>query len=414
MKHLALALCLLACLSSLTAFGTGKSILFSDSYMLRAQGIDAVYYNPALISEAYTDVSLPIVNTGIFIANNSISLDTYNYVMKRDYLTDQDKEYLLSSMQPGMAVTSEMHTSIFGLTMGNVGLASSAHLYSRGSISRQYLELLLYGNQDSLYVFNKQDNNLSLLTFTDISLGIGDINIPLPESWNTTMKVGVSGSLLIGIEDIYTHKFDGRFSSGFDGLALSQEVVMNTGVGGAGFKGMLGTVVQPLPYLKLGATLDNILGFIKWGLNTEAVTYTFRADSIYVADIEDDFFTDEVTRSQIGSYSTELPMELRLAALYQAGLHSISVDWVLPAGGSVIGANKGVLSFGAEVNPLKYFPLHLGFSPGNSEVPARYSFGLGIKTSYGDFGAGYQSFDSLIPGSSSKGVSLGTYFSFDL
>ena len=89
MKHLALALCLLACLSSLTAFGTGKSILFSDSYMLRAQGIDAVYYNPALISEAYTDVSLPIVNTGIFIANNSISLDTYNYVMKRDYLTDQ-------------------------------------------------------------------------------------------------------------------------------------------------------------------------------------------------------------------------------------------------------------------------------------------------------------------------------------
>jgi hypothetical protein len=69
--------------------------------MLRAQGIDAVYYNPALISEAYTDVSLPIVNTGIFIANNSISLDTYNYVMKRDYLTDQDKEYLLSSMQPG-------------------------------------------------------------------------------------------------------------------------------------------------------------------------------------------------------------------------------------------------------------------------------------------------------------------------
>ena len=33
--------------SPLLAFNTGKSILFADSYMLRAQGVEAAYWNPA-------------------------------------------------------------------------------------------------------------------------------------------------------------------------------------------------------------------------------------------------------------------------------------------------------------------------------------------------------------------------------
>ncbi|MEF3695046.1 MAG: hypothetical protein V3576_06815 [Candidatus Cloacimonadota bacterium] len=411
--YFAIMLLLLSC-GGLSALGVGKALLYSDSFMLRARGSEALYYNPALINERYTDVYLPLVNVGFFINNNSLNLDTYNFIMARDSLTTLDKEYILSRIEKSMSTSLEAHVSLFGLTVGNVGLASSAHVYGTGSVSRQYLELLLYGNQDSLYVFTKEDNNLSVLSFIDLTFGMGDFRVPLPEGWDPNLRVGFSGSLLVGIEDINTHTFDGRFSSGFDGLSLHQDIEMHTGVVGMGFKGMLGAVAEPIPNLTLGLSVDNILGGIRWGLDTKGIRYTFDADSVYVAQMEDDFFTQEDETFDISAYTTELPVEFRLAGMYQLGHSSLSADWVLPAGESAMNFASGTLSLGAEINPLKYFPVHMGMSFGNSKIPPRFSLGAGIVTSFGDIGLGFQSFDSLIPGPSSKGISLGTYFNFTI
>lgn len=405
---------LLLLASGLNALGVGKALLFSDSFMLRARGSEALYYNPALINEGYTDVYLPGVNLGFYVSNNSLDLDTYNFVMARDSLTTLDKEYILSRMEKSLSASMEAHFSLFGLTVGNVGLASSAHLYGTSSISRQYLELVLYGNQDSLYVFTKEDNNLSALSFIDLTFGMGDFRVPLPEGWDPNLKVGFSTSLLVGLEDLYTSKFDGRFASGFDGLSLHQDVEMHTGVLGMGFKGMVGAVAEPIPNLKLGLTVDNILGGIRWGLDTKGIRYTLEADSVYVAQLEEDFFTEEDETFEISAYTTELPVEFRLAGMYQLGHSSLSADWVLPSGASAMNFASGTLSLGAEINPLKYFPIHMGMSFGNSKVPPRFSLGAGVITSFGDIGIGFQSFDSLIPGPSSKGISLGTYFNFTI
>jgi len=82
MKHKYLLLLLLLLLAAgLNALGVGKALLFSDSFMLRARGSEALYYNPALINERYTDVYLPGVNLGFYVNNNSLDLDTYNFVM---------------------------------------------------------------------------------------------------------------------------------------------------------------------------------------------------------------------------------------------------------------------------------------------------------------------------------------------
>ncbi|HOH46655.1 MAG TPA: hypothetical protein PLX59_02355 [Candidatus Cloacimonadota bacterium] len=415
MKHKYLLLLLLLLLAAgLNALGVGKALLFSDSFMLRARGSEALYYNPALINERYTDVYLPGVNLGFYVNNNSLDLDTYNFVMARDSLTTLDKEYILSRMEKSLSASTEAHASIFGLTVGNVGLASTFHLYGTSSVSRQYLELLLYGNQDSLYVFTKEDNHLSALSFIDLTLGMGDFRVPLPEGWDPNLRVGFSASLLVGIEDLYTNKFDGRFASGFDGLSLHQNIEMHTGVLGGGFKGMLGAVAEPMPNLKLGFTVDNILGGIRWGLDTKGIRYSLDADSVYVAQMEEDFFTEEDETYDISSYTTEFPLEFRLAGMYTMGHSSLSADWVLPSGESALNFASGKLSLGAEINPLKHFPVHLGMSFGNSKVPFRFSLGAGVMTSFGDIGLGFQSFDSLLPGSSSKGISLGTYFNFTI
>ena len=85
MKKLLLLLLPLLCVSLLSGFITGKSLLFADSFMLRAQGTEALYFNPALLHPGYSDIMLPAVNSAAFVANNSFDLDTYNYIMRYLY-----------------------------------------------------------------------------------------------------------------------------------------------------------------------------------------------------------------------------------------------------------------------------------------------------------------------------------------
>lgn len=412
MKKLLLLLLPLLAVCLLSGFSTGKSILFADSFMLRAQGTEALYYNPALLNESYSDIMLPVVNTAAFVANNSFDLDTYNYIMRSDYLDDEDKAMILNKIDNKLQADTEVHMSVFGYTVGNLGLGSSLHLYARSMFSKKYLELLLYGNQDSLYVFDQKENDLSLLSFGDITFGMGDLKIgPKEKPW---VKLGFSGSLLIGIEDINTKSYSGSFSSGYDGLSFAQDIVLDTGLLGLGFKGMLGAVAEPMPNLSVGVTLDNILGSIGWFGNTEAVHYKVEADSLFIANLEDDFFTETDERIDIDNYSTTLPLELRLAALYKLPFVSVSVDWVQPFESSVVSSGIGQLSLGAEFNPFKYFPIDMGLAFGNSDQPMRMALGLGIRTSYGDIGLGFQSFDYLLPGYNSKGISIGSYWNFKL
>lgn len=413
MKKLSLLLLLtLVGVMSLSAFATGKSILFSDSFMLRAQGSEAIYWNPALINPSYSDILLPAINTGYYIANNSLDLDTYNSIMRKDYLDQDDKDKFLAKIRDGhLSVDSELHTSVFGLTIGDVGLASSLHFYGRGSLDKDYLDLLLNGNEDSLYVFTKEDNDFSTISFGDITFGMGDITLPLGE-YVPKIKVGFSGSLLIGGMDAHMREFNGTLESSIEGLSFNQDILVDTGLVGGGFKGMLGAVSSPLPGLTVGATLDNLFGFINWGLNSEALHFNFSADSLYVANLEDDFYDEVHERVDIDNYTTKLPAELRLAALFDLKVANVSADWVFPFDSSVLASQKGRLSLGGEVNVLEHFPIHMGMAFGNNDLPARFSLGFGVKTSYGDIGLGYQSFGSIFPGYTSKGISLGTYFNF--
>ncbi len=72
MKRLALlTLFSLLLLTALSAFNTGKSVFFADSYMLRAKGVEAAYWNPANLQQKKgIDFWLPITNLGICINNN--------------------------------------------------------------------------------------------------------------------------------------------------------------------------------------------------------------------------------------------------------------------------------------------------------------------------------------------------------
>ena len=406
-----LSVILLLVVSSLSAIRTGKSIFYSNSYMLRAKGVEAAYWNPAnLVAGEFYDLWLPGVNTGFWASNNSLDLDTYNYVMSEDKLDEADKQLILGKLDNSLRGAMSGNVSILGYGFSNMSISSSFNILGKVAISKDYLNLLLNGNTESEYIFDKTTTDVAALSFVDVTFGMGGFNVPyLPENI-PPIRFGFSASALAGVGGINTEEYNGIIRRSVDsGLYLSQDITLRTAVGGAGFKGMIGFASNPLPDLEVGLTLDNIFGFIKWNMVTEDQKFSFKADSVYVADIGDDFYTQTNSTEDIGSFSTEFPPELRLGALWTHKIYSLSTDYVQGFKNSLVTNNVGRLSFGAQAAPISWLPLSFGLSLGNSQNPWRASYGISFRSETGEIGLAVQSFETLIPTYKSKGISFGSF-----
>ncbi len=413
-------LLLAAALSQATTF-TSRSLPFADSYMMRARGSDANYWNPALLNKDYRNISLPALNNAIMLGNNSFDLDLYEFIVNEEYLEDEDKQRILDAIDDRIAFSLASNFGIFGFTIGRMALSSTAHVAAKSALDEDYLELLLYGNGsvdstnvDSplVYEFKRADNYLEAQSYVDLTFGFGDIRLPLSDSI-APLRFGFSGSILAGAGDLTTQEFDGVFTTSLaEGMSLNQKVKMRTGLGGIGFKGMLGIAWEPLENLSAGVTLDNVLGFINWREECAEYSYEVTADSIWVMDMEEDLeeiFPEDYTETKIDSYTVNLPMEMRLAAMYEFPWVSLSADLVKGFGNSAHISEDPRFSFGAEFTPLMFLPFQIGFATGNDIYPWRVSYGLGLKIKALELGIGLQSIESLLPGMSSKGISVATY-----
>lgn len=406
-----LLLSLLLALPVFASFDGGLPLLYSDSYMMRARGTEANYWNPALLNENYVDIWIPATNLGFYINNNALDLDTYNNIMGKGYINEADKVKLLNQIDGSIRLSVGASAAVGGFTIGNVALSSSVRYYAKAALSEKYLELLLYGNTEETYVFDKSNNNASMLTYADLTVGMGDIKLPLPESF-PAVKAGFSASMLVGIEDIHTKHYHGVFTANIDGVSVDQKLTLRSGMGGLGFKGMVGLASEPLPNLHVGVTLDNILGAIRWGLVRENLKYSFEIDSVYVADLNEDFYVSEYERVQGDYFSTKLPPEFRAGVMYSIPQVSVSADYVVAFDESAQTSAVGRLSLGAELVPVPFLPLHVGYSPGSSGYPWRVSYGFGLRVSPLELGFGMQSFESVIPSPKTKGLAAAMYFKF--
>ncbi len=400
---------IIACLTlGIYATPTAKSIFFADSYMLRAQGVEANYWNPAKIIEGkYMDLWLPGANSGLQVSNNALDLDTYNFFAGRDTLFADDKKRILNKIDGSVSLDASGNISVFGITMGNTAISSSAHFFGKGELSEEFLRLALYGNTEDEYIFSKNENSGSMVAYTDITYGIGDLTIPfIPENY-PRIKAGFSGSLLAGVTSIDTQTFHMRFASTMEeGATLDSEVILRHGVGGVGFKGMFGMYSEITPWLEAGLTLDNLFGVINWNIATESKRFTASMDSVYISDIDSDLFDYDNEDIDIGSFTTDLGTELRLAAMYKSKYASVSMDWVQGFSETTVSSKVGRLSLASEFLPVPFLPLSLGIALPNSSNPVKVSYGAGIKSKTNEISLAVQSFDSLIPGYKSKGIAF--------
>jgi hypothetical protein len=413
-----LALLLLFCflfLTALNAFNTGKSVFFADSYMLRAKGVEAAYWNPAnLQQEKGIDFWIPIMNLGIGINNNSLDLDTYNYVVSRDTLNDIDKQKILNKIDGSLRSVLESNISIVGFAFDNMSLSSSLHLTGKLALSERYLDLLLYGNTDSLYVFDKSTTDAGGLGYVDLTFGIGNLVLPYIPETIPPIRAGFSVSALVGIGNANLDDFFGYFSSSMEGVDLKQDIVLHTGLGGFGQKAMLGLASNITPNLEVGLTLDNLFGKINWFLTTEETTIKVVANDVYAANISEEIYDYANETVDIDSYSTKLPPELRLGTLYKIPWANFSLDYLQGFKTSIATSGIGRFSLAAQFLPWEYLHLNIGVGFGNRHYPWRISYGIGYSSKVVELGFGLQSVKNLIPGYKTKGIAIGSYMKVHL
>ncbi len=402
-------LCLALFCVQVAASSTSGSLSYADSYILRAKGIEALYWNPAALSLDHQELILPGSNLMVWVYNNSFDLETYNRISGR-YLTESDKAEILGKVDEALKLNSEARFTVVGLTFGNVAFATGVRAVADGSLSEDCLRLVLYGNEDTDYAFDKKENQVSGLVYQDFTIGFGDWDITQYAAGLSfpAIRVGASISGLIGFGAASTEKFSGFLHSGLDGLALDQQIVLRTGIGGIGAKGMIGMRSEPLCGLLVGLTLDNIYGHIRWFGDKDLHTYRVASDSVYVSNIEEDIFNTEAVSENTGNFTTTLPPEFRIGALYGHGRANLSADWALGFADSQITKALGVISLAAEYYPLPQFPLQFGVKFGNSNEPVSFSYGLVFRSRYFEAGLGCRTWGSLFPGYTVKGFSAAT------
>jgi hypothetical protein len=391
---------------------TANSLPFSGSYLLRAHGTDALYWNPASLNPGYQDIIIPGLNQAAGLANSSFDLDTYNYISGR-YLTESDKEMLLGKIDASLRVNTDVNITLFGMTFGNIALATSTHGRVKGRLAKDYLKIVLYGNEENDYTFTKKDNQVSALAYQDITLGIGNWDISQYVKGMSLPKIYLGGSLsaLIGGGIAETQKYKGSLHSDIDGMILKQDIFLRTGLGGWGAKGLIGIKSEPMTNLSVGMSFDNIGGFINWVGEKKVYHYQVESDSIFVSDLDEDFVTEVDSSWAVGNFTTTLPLEMRLGALYQYHNANVSLDYVQGFADSQVTSEIGYFDFGVEYLPIPQLPLQCGYKPGNIDIPWSISYGIGFRGKSIDFGLGVQSVKAIIPGNKATGVTFSSSFS---
>ncbi len=421
MKYILLIIITLS-ITSLMCITTASSLPFSSSYLQRATGVEANYWNPANLYKLPANNELMFLPFTLRVENNAISLNLYNNVTGQ-FLDDKKKKDILDSIDGSMNVGMNINLITFGYANRSWSLSSATNFIANGKIDENYLELLLMGNEyNRNYIFTKDNNSFAALGYQDLTFSYGNMLI---NNWIPPMKkldmpdiyMGMGVSALVGLFNVEMYEFDGVFTASDDGLSLDQRAKVRMGAVGTGYKMSWGLSSDILNYdenhyLSAGIALNNILGTIEWTSKTEIREYIARIDSVYMNQLDQDIFADDEIVTKVDSYTTELPLNFKLGANYRLNDLSLSLDFAKYSEGNPAYNSDTKISFGTEYEILGVIPIQLGYRLANGDLPELYSFGMGLKFRYFECGFGYQSIGAFFLSENTKGIAFSGQMKF--
>ena len=407
---------------------TPFSLPFSNSYLQRSSGVEALYWNPARIHNIPTQRELMFLSPVGRMENNTISVDIWNKGQEaQGQFTVPAKNQMMRNMNDEFYLRGNVRAIIAGFVNNQWAFTTATNVNAHGNFDKRFLELLMFGIEryceDEGRIFRHDNNNFGVVAYQDFSIGYGGFQI------NSTfledippIYFGASMSFLLGLANIESVNFNGHFTSTQDTLVLHQKVLYRSATLGSGFKLSFGlssdiVKVDENHKLSVGFGFDNIFGNIAWDSGTEAREIVVEG---HIKDLHEatkpsnqnvDWFIDEDETIAIGSYATTLPFIFRFGSLYTYNDFSASLDFAKNFGDNNAYNYDPQITMGFEYVVESWLPIQFGFRLPIGETVSAFSYGIGFRGHRFEYQIGYQSFGALF-GNGTRGAAMSSSMRF--
>ncbi|MEA1973795.1 MAG: hypothetical protein U9N34_10965 [Candidatus Cloacimonadota bacterium] len=390
--------------SMLTLHGFSNSTLQSNQFMMKTNSFTALHKNPANINFATESVfSVGLLNWDISAYNNSFSFSDYNKY-NGSFLTQEMKDEILDKIDKSLKLKYDIHVYVVSFHLNQFAYSLSFHNIGEGKFSDGFIDLALNGNEyNHQYQFCIDENFGEMTSYLDFELGYNQIIIEkIPQ-----VRIGVGISALVGINNTKLVEFETKMIAGDSGLSMSQKIKAKNAIFGFGLKGQIGASSQILDNLSVGIAVDNIGGTIDWIASTKMAEFEINVDSLFIAEVEDDFMNQTDSLYSIPSYTTSMPPIFRVGANYKIYSNwDVSMDAEYSYKESPFTTNGMQVSIGTEYRHWDFLPVQMSIESKTSEKPFSTVYGFGYLFNNLKYVFAFESIGSVIPGSFAKGIGI--------
>lgn len=374
---------------------TARALGMGSSLTAAARGYEALAWNPALLAmPGRPSFSLNIAQVSALTWSNSFDFaDVLEY--SGDTLTTADKDTILAKIPVGSPMTlgATVDAGAIGLTIGNFGVMVGGVGDVESRVSRDFVELLLFGNitrrnpGDPPYVGDSTDargwagGTLAAGFGVPLQVGGGTLGLGL------TAKV-TRGLAVAGMEDLGSQLQDVPFVGEVrvHGLYTDPDSSLTNGWG---FGADLGVAFAATSGLQLGLAMENAVSTMSWeegNLLYQRREYVLvQAGEVYIDSVIseiDGLPYDPGDPAQVALYDSLMggrtfPMRLRAGVQFQAGKFILAGDAMVRVARGLVAGESQRVSAGAEL-PLGVIAFRGGVSS-NFEGGFAMGGGLGLK-----------------------------------
>jgi hypothetical protein len=355
-------------------FTSARTLATSGGLSADARDVDAVFVNPAnLAFWGDRAVRVRLLSASASVSNNSLSLSDYNGYTGST-LSEKDKANILDKIpRYGLSVDGEAVVTALAVAYKEYALVFSGLGAGHGDFSKDYFDLLLYGNElDRTYSIEDTEGEAYLTSVLSLS-GSRIIRRGAAD----TLSVGLTLKWLRGFLYGGSSEMEGGVAFHSDGFTAAGTASGLKSEGGSGFAFDFGASYRVGSWIHSVSFLN--IGDIKWDQEVEKKIFTFQADSVMIYDDRDTLFDiGSDTTIYGGSFKSKLPSKMVLATTWKtAPRWTLGVAWEQGFRDGPAVSKSPYLALGGEYYPTWWLTLRSGLGLGGSRgVFGSLGFGL--------------------------------------
>jgi hypothetical protein len=377
-------LVLSACLLPIALSGqmTARGLGMGGAYMALARGIHAADWNPANLGlPDNPGMSVSIVSVGVNADNNSFTQDLYNRYATDEYWDSNEIEDLLNHI-PDDGLNANVLASVRALSFsaGRFAMLLGVDAGVDVRLDKTFLELPLQGNAiNKTYSFRNTRAK-------GLAVAVVGLSYAQPVSFSFAKSSAIGATFHYnGGGTAHSEKTDLSFSTMDYGIDLDGEYEGKVGLSTSGWGLDLGAVSQLDKNWTFGVCLANLASSMRWDKEVKDYRGYVRGDSLDAVDFSEDdkdknekeAIEDSSWTVDEKSFTTRLPVVLRIGGAYRDGATILTFDYLQGFEENAWTSSKPRISVGTEWRKVRWLPLRMGVALGG-KIGFGTSFGFGL------------------------------------